>query len=199
MEDMYGNSQALSMHDGLASYLKSVQEDKHLYCWAHFLRFCFEETVGERKNSQSVSIRDKLVTLYRLKKEYSDYSLKKLEFILLAKLDEILQIQSSNSSIKAIQKRLRVQKEGLVRALLYTPDGTNNLSERELRPIVINKKISYGSDTFAGMETTAILGSIMQTLSKTNEPFIPRLRQYLQEGVQEKHQQYFHQAYYDSS
>lgn len=199
MEDMYGNSQALSMHDGLASYLKSVQEDKHLYCWAHFLRFCFEETVGEKNNSQSVSIRDKLVALYRLKKEYSDYSLKKLEFILISKLNEILQIQSSNSSVQAIQKRLRVQKEGLVRALLCTPDGTNNLAERELRPMVINKKISYGSDTFYGMETTAILGSIMQTVSKTDEPLIPRLRQYFQEGVQEKYKQYFHQAYYDSS
>lgn len=199
MEDMYENSEALSMHDGLASYLKSIPQDKHLYCWAHFLRFCFEETVGEKNNSQSVSIRDKLVTLYHLKKEHADYSLKKLEFILIAKLNEILQIQSSNSSIKAIQKRLRVQKEGLVRALLYTPDGTNNLAERELRPMVINKKISYGSDTFYGMETSAILGSIIQTLVKIDEPLILHLRQYLQEGVQEKHQQYFHQAYYDSS
>ena len=199
MEYIYGNSQSRSMHDGLGSYLKSIPRDKHLYCWAHFLRFCFEETVGEKKDSQGISIRDTLITLYRLKREYPDCSLKKLEFTLISKLDEILQVQSSNSSIKAIQKRLKVQKDGLVRALLYSPDGTNNLAERELRPIVIHKKISYGSDTFTGMETTAILGSIMQTLAKTDEPFIPRLKQYIQEGVREKHRQYCHQSYYDSS
>ena len=154
MEEIYENSNSYSMHDGLASYLKSIPQGKHLYCWAHFLRFCFEESVMEKKTSQAVSIRDKLVSIYRLKKQHPDYLVKKLEFILTAKLDEILQVRSENGSIKAIQERLRVQKDGLVRALLYTPDGTNNLSERELRPIVINKKISYGSDSFSGMETT---------------------------------------------
>lgn len=199
MEEIYQKTTAFSMHDGLASYLKSIPGGKHLYCWAHFLRFCFEETIMEEKNSTAISIRNKLVDIYRFKKEHPNHSLKKLEFILTTKLNEILKIQSDNSSIKAIQKRLKVQKDGLVRALLYTPDGTNNLAERELRPLVINKKISYGSDTFSGMETTAILGSIIQTLSKTDEPLIPRLKQYIQEGVRQKHQQYFHAAYYDSS
>lgn len=199
VEEIYQKTTAYSMHDGLASYLKSIPKDKHLYCWAHFLRFCFEETVMEKKDSLAICVRDKLVSLYGLKKEHSNYSLKKLEFILATKLDKILQVRSSNATVKAIQKRLKVQKDGLVRSLLYTQDGTNNLAERELRPIVINKKISYGSDTFSGMETTAILGSIMQTLSKTDEPLIPRLKQYVQEGVREKHQQYSHKAYYDSS
>ena len=199
MEDMYHNSQARSMHDGLASYLKSIPQDKHLYCWAHFLRFCFEETIMEKEDSQALLIRDQIVFLYNLKKEHPHYSLQQRELILTNTLNEILHIQSSNNSIKAIQKRLKVQKEGLVKALLCTPDGTNNLAERELRPIVINKKISYGSDTFAGMETTAILGSIMQTLAKTDEPLIPRLGQYLQDGVREKYQQYLHSAYFDSS
>lgn len=199
MEEIYQKTTAYSMHDGLASYVNSIPEDKQMYCWAHFLRFCFEETVIERKDSQAISIRDKLVNLYRLKKERSDHSLRRLEFILIEELNKILKIKSQSSSIKAIQQRLRVQKDGLVKALIYAPDGTNNLAERELRPIVINKKISYGSDTFAGMETTAILGSIIQTLSKTDEPLFPRLKQYLQAGVLKEHQQYIHEAYYDSS
>lgn len=199
MEEIYGKSTAYSMHDGLASYLKSIPADKHLYCWAHFLRFCFEETITEKKASQAVSIRNKIVDVYHLKQKYKDCSKKHLEFILTTELNKILKIQSENNSVSAIQKRLKIQKDGLVKALLYSPDGTNNLAERELRPLVINKKISYGSDTFSGMETTAILGSIIQTLSKTDEPLIPRLKQYLQEGIQKKYQQYFHEAYYDSS
>lgn len=199
MEEIYQKTTAYSMHDGLASYLKSIPENKHLYCWAHFLRFCFEETILEKKKSQAITIRNRIVDIYRFKQEHPDYSAKKLEFILTAELDKILKIQSENNSIKAIQKRLKVQKDGLVRALLYTQDGTNNLAERELRSLVINKKISYGSDTFSGMETTAILGSIMQTLSKTDEPLVPDLKQYIQDGVRQKYQQYFHEAYYDSS
>ena len=144
-------------------------------------------------------MRDELVKIFNLKKICKNYSLGKLKIILLQRLEAILKIPAKTLSAAAIQKRLIVQKIGLVNSLLYTPDGTNNLAERELRPIVINKKISHGSDTFAGMETTAILGSIIQTLSKNEENFIPQLRIYLTDGVKEKYQQYLHSAYFDSS
>lgn len=198
-QELYGNSQAKSMHDGLASYQNFIPLDKQLYCWAHFLRFCFEETIMEKADSQAIDICKKLVDIYHLRQKYPDYSLKKLEFIFTTAFDEVLKIRSRNRNIIAIQKRLKVQKDGLVRALLYTPDGTNNLAERELRPMVINKKISYGSDTFSGMETTSVLGSIIQTISKKDDLLIPSLTRYMQEGVQEKHQQYTHKTYYDSS
>lgn len=65
--------------------------------------------------------------------------------------------------------------------------------------MVINKRISFGSDTYSGMETTAILGSIIQTLSKKEDYFLPTLKSYLQTGVKEKYPQYLHNAYFDSS
>lgn len=43
MEEMYGNSQSYSMHDGYAGYTNTVPKDKQLYCWAHVLRFVHEE------------------------------------------------------------------------------------------------------------------------------------------------------------
>jgi len=199
IEDLYGGSTSYSMHDGLASYQNSISHDKHCYCWAHFLRFCFEETVGEKKNSPAVKIRDELVKIFNLKKICKDYPSGKLKIILLQRLEAILKIPPITRSITNIQKRLIVQKIGLVNSLLYTPDGTNNRAERELRPIVINKKISHGSDTFQGMETTAILGSVIQTLSKKEEDLIPQLQMYMTEGVKEKYQQYLHSAYFDSS
>lgn len=202
MEDLYGGSVSFSMHDGLVSYQNSISHDKHCYCWAHFLRFCFEETIGEKNSSQAAQMRDELVKIFNLKKTCKDYPSEKLKTILLQRLEVILKIPAKTVSAAAIQKRLMVQKIGLVNSLLYTPDGTNNLAERELRPVVINKKISHGSDTFAGMETTAILGSIIQTLSKKSkkeENFIPQLQMYLTEGIKEKNQQYLHSAYFDSS
>lgn len=198
-EEIYGNSQAKSMHDGLSSYQNTIPVDKHLLCWAHFLRFVHEETVLESEGREAFLLKDGLVNIYRIKSNHPEYSLEKLESVLRQRLDVVLNIRSTNQSIVAIQKRLKTQKEGLINSLLYTKDGTNNLAERELRPMVINKKISNGSNTFSGMETTSIIGSIVQTLSKKEENVIPNLTLYLQEWIKEKYQQYSHTAFYDSS
>lgn len=201
-KELYGESTAHSMHDGFVSYQNSIPRNKQCYCWAHFLRFAFEETILEKKNSASIFLRNELVQIYHLKKEHPEYSLEKLKKILDIRLTNILKIKSTNISILKIQERLKVQKEGLVNSLLFTKDGTNNLSERELRPLVINKKIQNGSNTFGGMETTAILGSVVQTISrdgKYENNFIQPLKNYIQTGVKEKYWQYSHTAFIDSS
>jgi len=43
--ELYGESQALCMHDGYAAYTNALPESNHLYCWAHLLRFAHEETI----------------------------------------------------------------------------------------------------------------------------------------------------------
>jgi hypothetical protein len=198
-KELYGESTGYSMHDGLASYQNSIPKNKQCYCWAHFLRFAFEETILEKKDSEAIFLRDELVRIYHFKKEHQEYSFEKLKNFLNLRLTNILKIKSTNISILKIQERLKVQKEGLVNGLLFTKDGTNNLSERELRPLVINKKIQNGSNTFEGMETTAILGSVVQTISKHENNFIQPLQNYLQTGVKEKYWQYSHTAFIDSS
>lgn len=199
MEEMYGSSKALSMHDGLASYGKSIPKDKSLYCWAHFLRFVFEETSLAKKYSTAYRFRQRLVKVYHLKDRVDKISKEKLLLLIQKELDELTRQKTNIVSIQNIQRRLVGQKAGLVSALIETKDGTNNLAERELRPIVINKKISFGSNTFSGMETTAILGSITQTLSKKQDHFLPLLQDYFQTGIKEKYPQYRHTAYFDSS
>lgn len=198
-EELYGNSSAYSMHDGLASYTKVVLQNKHCYCWAHFLRFCFEETVVENKDSPAIPMRDELVEIYRIKKQHPEYPLATLKQVLKDRLNQVLTIVSGNTAIGTMQYRLKEQKEGLINSLLFTPDGTNNLSERELRTMVINRHISNGSNTFSGMETSAVLGSIVQTLSRKKIDFLSTLTAYLQQGAREKYGQYEHIPYYDTS
>ena len=92
-----------------------------------------------------------------------------------------------------ILHRVKTQQEGLIIALLVTPDGTNNLAERELRPMAINRTVSFGSTTFKGMKTTAVLGSIVQTVSRNKgQEFLPTLQQYVFSGIQGKYAQYKH-------
>ena len=42
----------------------------------------------------------------------------------------------------------------------------NNLAERDLRPSVIARKVSFGSQSDAGAQTRSILMSVLHTLKK---------------------------------
>ena len=183
-QELYGTSRAYAMHDGLASYTNPMPKDKQLYCWAHLLRFCFEETVDKLNDHESVYIRDTLVWLYHLKKD-GQYQRdpKQLEQDVSRYMDKLLAISSIDPTTQALQHRLREQRDGLIRTLLVSPNGTNNFAEQELRPIALARRISYGSDTYTGMETTATLASIVQTLVRTKrEAFFPTLKGYLHTG-----------------
>lgn len=55
-------------------------------------------------------------------------------------------------------------------------DPTNNISERELRALVIIRKISNGSKSTRGANTTAMLLSIIQTLRLQKENILQGLQ-----------------------
>lgn len=199
-EQMYGDSQAKCMTDGLASYTNSIPKDKHCFCWAHALRFAFEETIHSKKDSMSIYLRDGLVRIYHIKQNHPEYSKQQLEQVLTQELNALVELKSDETSFNNILNRLRDQQDGLIRSLLETDSGTNNLAERELRPLVLGRKVSYGSDTYTGMETTAICASVIQTLSwDKQKDILTELTLNLQIGIHEKYPQYTHQAYFDSS
>lgn len=198
-EEMYGNSQAKCMTDGYGGYTNTIPKDKHCFCWAHILRFAFEETIHDKKDSMSIYLRDELVRIYHIKKTHLEYSNHQLEEVLRNELNILLELKSDETSFRNIQNRLRDQKGGLIKALLETDSGTNNLAERELRPLVLGRKISNGSDTYTGMKTAAVLGSIIQTLSRQKIDLLTELTLNLQIGIHEKFSQYTHLANFDSS
>jgi len=193
-EEMYGNSHATSMHDGYSSYVSVTGEDKTAYCWSHVLRFAYEETVLEKKPTTiACQIRDRLLNLYQTIRSHPEWSKEQKETMLRTELNSLIAIPTTDETSKNITQRIATQREGLILALLVTPDGTNNLSERELRPMAITRTISFGSATFGGMETSAMLGSIVQTISRDKEKqFLPTLKEYLFKGIQEKYLQYKH-------
>jgi hypothetical protein len=198
-EDMYGNAKAYSMHDGNPSYEAVTGKEKSAYCWSHVIRFAYEETVRLSEEHLACRIRDRLVTLYQNIRTHAERTKEEKEVILRKELESILSIQSTDETVSNILQRLQTQKEGLLLALLITKDGTNNLAEREFRQLVINRTISYGSDTYTGMEKTAILSSIVQTISRDKtKPFFNTLTSYLHEGIQKKHPQYKHTSHFDT-
>lgn len=199
-EEIYGNSQAKCMTDGYGGYTNTIPKDKHLFCWAHVLRFAFEETIHDKKDSMSIFLKDELVRIYHIKKNNPQYSKQKLQEVLTSELNILLELKSEEVSFKNIQNRLADQKQGLIQSLLETDSGTNNLGERELRELVLGRKVSFGSDTYTGMQTTAILESVTQTLSRDKrKDLLTELTLNLQMGIHEKYPQYIHLTYFDSS
>lgn len=193
MEEMYGNSQSYSMHDGYGGYTNTVPKEKQLYCWAHLLRFVHEETILSKRDSTEWLIKERLVFLYQHIRSHPKYTKEQKEIVLAKEIDELLEMEEANETIKNIKHRLKNQRAGLIRSLLVTEDGTNNLAERELRTLAISRKISYGSDTYKGMETTAILASIIQTITRDQtKQFFPTLSAYLKNGIQKKYPHYKH-------
>ena len=59
-------------------------------------------------------------------------------------------------------------------------DPTNNLSERKLRSLVVFRKITNGSRSIKGAETTAILFSVVETLRSQGHNILNGLHQTLQ-------------------
>lgn len=78
----------------------------------------------------------------------------------------VTKLPTTTRTAQNIMGRVVTQRNGLINALVYTPDGTNNLAERELCGMAIHRSISNGSGTFGGMETIAILASVVRTLAK---------------------------------
>ena len=63
-------------------------------------------------------------------------------------------------------------------------DPTNNISERELRALVIIRKISFGSGSQRGANTTAMLLSIIQTLRFNKKNVLLGLQEILNNPIQ---------------
>jgi hypothetical protein len=59
-------------------------------------------------------------------------------------------------------------------------DATNNISERELRAVVIIRKISNGSKSARGANATAMPLSIIQTIKLRKENILRELQEILQ-------------------
>lgn len=197
--ELYGQSQAQCMHDGYAAYTHALAPSNHLYCWAHLLRFAHEETIGEPPGSQARWVTQQLVRTYHLKDDPWVSGSPEPEARLRAELDQVLALPSEHPGVRHIQARLRAQYDGLIRALLSTPDATNNLAERELRPMVLMRTISNGSNTFGGMETSAIVGSVVQTATNHHGSVLLTLQQWFQAGIQNLFSQYLHPVSFDFS
>lgn len=154
-------------------------------CWSHLLRNSREK--ADRENA-SEEMRDLHVTVKALFGELSGMIQQKMS---AGKRKEIHQVYKEKIQIiidtgyaardaQEIQTRITNQNTNLITALLYPGVPlTNNEAERNIRKMVVTRKISGGSRSDNGAATHAVNMSIIQTLALKKETLVSELQKLL--------------------
>lgn len=142
------------------------------YCYAHLLRTTkdLEKDFPENVEIKSFveALAPQLINAISLRTlDITDRQFKRQA----AKIkNEILNIVNRPAKHPAIQKIQDIFREKADRLYRWADDrnvpADNNLAERELRPLVIARKISFGSQSDAGARTREILMTVVHTLKK---------------------------------
>ena len=163
------------VRDGFAGY--DCLNMKTQYCWAHIIRYArdFAKLKGSCKEIKKMSKELNEIYSYATNNEGQeayDYLLKRLV--------KLSNTPTKCEAVRRVQTKLKKQSEGLLTALIVKDVPlTNNQAERDLRPLVISRKISFGSNSETGAETTSVNYSIIQTLKKQKLLSIPNITRLL--------------------
>jgi|SRR3989339_93587 len=181
---MLGNSPpGVLIRDDYAAYKKLDLPQQS--CWSHLLRNSREK--AERENS-SKEVRDLHATLKAIFSELSEIipqkmfakKRKEVHQIYKKKIQVIIDTKYIAKDVQEIQTRITNQNTNLITAILYPGVPlTNNEAERNIRKMVVTRKISGGSRSDNGAATHAVNMSIIQTLALKKETLVSELQKLL--------------------
>ncbi len=164
---MYGKKIFVDRYNGYNKMPCSIQ-----YCYAHLLRTVKDLEKDFPENTEIKSFVEALapqlanaITLRTL-----DITGKQFNRQATKIKNKIIDITNHQAKHPAIQKIQDIFREKADRLYLWADNrnipADNNLAERELRPLVIARKISFGSQSDAGAKTREILMTVLHTLKK---------------------------------
>lgn len=164
----------LGISDDYGAYKNAFEE--HQLCWAHpqrkFRDLAESKTFEGKQKQQTVSTYHQFSQLYRsiqkkIGTDLSPYLKKKFQRVFTTVSAPHTRDPAPLTKLK---ESLRRNKEEYFTFLSHPGIPIdNNKAERALRHLVIKRKISFGSKTQRGAETTSILASVVLSL-KWNDP-----------------------------
>jgi transposase len=108
---------------------------------------------------------------------------------------QIVEIVNNSARHPGIQRIQDIFREHEDRMYHWVADrkvpAENNLAERDLRPTVIARKVSFGSSSDAGAHTRGVLMTVMQTLKKQRVEASAHLKHVLDELARDMNQNPF--------
>lgn len=171
------------IHDDYGAYQKLAAY--HQSCWAHLLRESRRLSEDENASKEIQKLNHKLKTVFAelsgiIKKPFNQTKRQKAYEKYESIFQKIIQAQYRKNDTIKIQKRISNQENNLITALLHEDvELTNNRAERELRPLVITRKVSFGSQSPAGAKAHMVNMSVFRSLLLQGKSLIPSLKQAL--------------------
>lgn len=164
----------IGISDDYGAYKNSFAE--HQLCWAHPQRklrdLAESEEFGKRKKKQILKTYGSFSSLYQnIRKKISNEISPHLKTRFQNIFSQISEPHNLDPTpLSKLKTSLRKNKQKYFTFLKHSGIPIdNNKAERALRHLVIKRKISFGSKTKRGAETTSILASVILSL-KWNEP-----------------------------
>jgi len=157
-------------------------------CWPHLLRDLHEQK-EKYPNSQEIKAFAKKAKQFfewgkKLQVDFKDGKgiesrLKRL----LSKTEQWIFRKYRHKELKRLCKRLIKYRDELYTFIKTGVDPTNNNGEREIRPAVLMRKISYCNRSDQGKENQAILMTMARTSAKKEQNFVNMATDYLKGNV----------------
>ncbi|MEI7891431.1 MAG: IS66 family transposase [bacterium] len=154
-------------------------------CWSHLLRNSREKAIKETSSKEMRDLHADLKIMFDelseiIKQKMSARKRKETHQIYKEKIKVIIDTKYISKDVQEIQTRITNQNVNLITAVLY-PDVplTNNVAERNIRKMVVTRKISGGSRSDNGAATHAVNMTIIQTLALKKETLVLELQKLL--------------------
>ncbi len=182
-----GNPTSVLVRDDYAAYQSIPLAQQS--CWAHMLRKSHEALEQTGVSGEMRRLHKKLKAIYEvleteLQQPFKKHRRENIYDSLLKDMRVIIRTSYRKEDALRIQTRIRNQNKNLLTGLLYKGVPlTNNHAERNIRPLVVTRKISGGSRSPVGAQTHMVNMSIFQTIKLKNQPLIPTLKEQLLRGV----------------
>ncbi len=133
------------------------------FCWSHILKNSKE--LAKNFGANGKYVHKKLKQIYALANGLNHTGNTEMVQQFQGQIIELLNRHYDSITVWKFVKQLNKDIEGLFRFVTDPEiDSTNNISERELRALVIIRKISNGSRSRRGANASAMLLSVIQTL-----------------------------------
>jgi len=162
-------------------------------CWSHPIRIAKDAAEKENASEEMQLLHKKLKTLFELLAEDIAQPFNRKQRMLWygwykEDIEKIIHTPYSAADAKKLQTRIKNQNTNLLTALLYQGVPlTNNQAERDLRTMVVTRKISGGSQSEQGAKTHAVNLSVVETICKRKLPLLDTLQSHLITGATGKY------------
>lgn len=149
------------------------------YCWSHILQDSKE--LARDFGKEGKQVRKRLKEIYAIAESLNHKGTHGMIEQLKGEIYQLTQKHYNSTTIRKFVNNLYYRDvENLFRFVTDPEvDSTNNISERELRELVIIRNISKGSRSIKGANTTATLLSIIQTLRLNKQNVLLSLQKML--------------------